>query len=279
MKIKSILLIVATLFLLFSQSCMRFRIKDTDAIDAFKKKHITLKTQTLQLGKHSLHYVIAGSEDKPTLFFIHGSPGSWSAYERYLQDSVLLTKYRMVSVDRPGFGYSDFGNVLSFETQTAMLEELIAQLQNNQPLYIIGHSLGGPYAVKLASQQLPFLKTIVLLAASVSPEEEAPEKWRPVFKSFPLRYLLPGAFRPSNTELCAFKKEVAFIPDCLDKVTCSVVIVQGLKDPLVPPANAYYAQKHLIHASDVQLITFEEANHFIPWTKYEAIKKVLLSLP
>ena len=221
----------------------------------------------------------AGDDHKPTLFFIHGSPGSWTAFDKYLQDSLLLANFRLVSIDRPGFGYSGFGDVLNFDTQTDMIAQLIGQLQNGKPLYIIGHSLGGPYAVKLGAQQLPNVKGLVLLAGSVCPEQEAPEKWRGVFKAFPLRYLLPGAFRPSNVELWAFKKDVLAIPECLEKVTCSVVIVQGLKDPLVPPANAFYAQKQLVHAADVKLVTFPEANHFIPWTKYEDIRSILLALP
>jgi pimeloyl-ACP methyl ester carboxylesterase len=57
---------------------------------------------------HNLHYIETGNAQKPTLI-LHGSPGSWNAFKEYLQDTTLLKKYRMIAIDRPGFGYSDFG--------------------------------------------------------------------------------------------------------------------------------------------------------------------------
>ncbi|WP_460996415.1 alpha/beta fold hydrolase [Spirosoma harenae] len=52
-------------------------------------------------------YVSIGAADKPTLVFVHGSPGSWNAFASYLKDSLFLEHYRMVSLDRPGFEDSE----------------------------------------------------------------------------------------------------------------------------------------------------------------------------
>jgi pimeloyl-ACP methyl ester carboxylesterase len=52
----------------------------------------------------------------------------------------------------------------------------------------------------------------------------------------------------------------------------------GDKDPLVPPPNAVYAKEKLINAQLVKLIWLKEANHFIPWNRYDDVKAVLLHL-
>ncbi len=94
-----------------------------------------------------------------------------------------------------------------------------------------------------------------------------------------LRLLLPGALRPSNHELRLFKQDVVALAPDFARIKCPVVIMHGDKDPLVPPHNAVYAQKMLTNSSHVELIWLEGANHFIPWTRYDAIRSVLLRLP
>ena len=84
--------------------------------------------------------------------------------------------------------------------------------------------------------------------------------------------------RPSNTELKYFKKDVYALQDKFALVKCKVFIVHGTEDPLVPVGNAAYAQKKLVNAASVKLTLIPGANHFIPWTKYDTIKQVLVNL-
>lgn len=257
---------------------MKFRVSDAQAIRDFAKDSVSLTADTLIVDGRTLHYVMTGEQNKPTIVFLHGSPGSWDAFKKYLKDKDLLLHYRMVSVDRPGFGYSDYGDATNLPTQAQVITVLLERLQNRQPLYIVGHSLGGPLCVLLAAEHQELVDGVVLLAASIDPDEEKPEKWRPVMKTAPLKYFLPGAFRPSNIELLAFKKDVLLMRGALQKIKCKVVIVHGMKDHMVPPANAVYAEDYLIHASHVSKVILPDANHFIPWTRYEVVKKTLLSL-
>lgn len=84
--------------------------------------------------------------------------------------------------------------------------------------------------------------------------------------------------RPSNTELKYFKKDVYALQDKLSLVKCKVFIVHGTENPLVPVGNAAYPQKKLVNAASVELTLIQGANHFIPWTKYDTIKQVLINL-
>lgn len=278
-KVSVVLGCLLLCWVIFAQGCARFMTSDKQAKEAFAKDSIDIELRSVVINGRTLHYALTGTADKPTLFFIHGSPGSWDAFKEYLKDKDLRHNFRLISIDRPGFGQSDYGDAISLSNQAAVIGPLIGQLQNGKGFNIIGHSLGGPLVVKLAAEYRQYISGAVLLAASVDPNEEKKELWRPILKAFPLRYLLPGAFRPSNIELWEFKKDVLTMPGDLNAITCPVIIIQGMLDPLVPPGNAFYAQKELIHAKSVKLITIDSANHFIPWTRYGIIKDALMTLP
>ena len=91
-------------WLILAQSCFTFRTADAKAISKFQEDGILLKTVAVKQDGFPIHYVQTGNDSLPTLIFIHGTPGSWNAFEMYLRDSLLRAHYRMISIDRPGFG-------------------------------------------------------------------------------------------------------------------------------------------------------------------------------
>jgi pimeloyl-ACP methyl ester carboxylesterase len=258
---------------------MKFRQSDESAKKEFDSAGIPLATKIFETSNFKLHYVQVGRDTMPTLFFVHGSPGSWNVFKRYLQDLDLLRKYRMISIDRPGFGYSEFNNVKNLDDQSMIISPLLASLRNNKPFFLIGHSLGGPLIVKLYLDNARLISGLVVLAGSLDPNAEKPERWRPVLFRTPLNYFVPGAWRPSNEELWYLKKDLQDLDNNLNKVTCPVWLLHGTKDDLVPFSNVDYAKQKFIHASKLMVIALPNANHFIPWTHFREIKEVLLSLP
>jgi pimeloyl-ACP methyl ester carboxylesterase len=278
---KTFIIIGAILFvwLVLAQSCMKFRISDSEAKQKFALSNVQLFTETIEVDGFSMHYAKTGNDTFPTLFFVHGSPGSWDAFSVYLKDKDLLNKYRMISVDRPGFGYSEFGNAKNLDEQSKLISPLLKILNNKKPMYVVGHSLGGPMAVKLDADNPGVFSGMVLLAASVDPAAENPEKWRPVLYKTPLKYFLPGAFRPSNEELWYLKKDLKDLAADFSKITCPVWIIHGDKDKFVPVSNADYAKKMLVNAKSVEIKILKGAPHFIPWEPwYKDVKEVLMRL-
>jgi hypothetical protein len=98
-------LIFITVWFVFAQVIMKSRINDSKAKEKFSKNNVVLTTETIKIDGFEMHYAKTGNDTFPTLFFVHGSPDSWTRYEKFMQDKDLLTKYRMISIDRPGFGY------------------------------------------------------------------------------------------------------------------------------------------------------------------------------
>src|SRR5512143_1447522 len=56
-----------------------------------------------------IHHAVVGDSTKPLLLIIHGAPGAWYSSMKLLDDSDMQKNFRMVSVDRVGFGKSNYG--------------------------------------------------------------------------------------------------------------------------------------------------------------------------
>src|SRR5687767_4154683 len=117
MKSMIILGVVLIFWIVFAQSCMTFRKADEEMAKQFESNGVKLKTATEQIDGRRIHYAQTGVDTLSTLVFIHGTPGSWNAFADYLEDKDLLQKYRLISIDRPGFGYSDFGKAENLQRQ------------------------------------------------------------------------------------------------------------------------------------------------------------------
>ena len=274
----AIVILVLLAWLIGAQFVFKFRTPDAEAQKSFAQKNIPFSFHDKLLNDRKIHYAVSGIDSLPTIIFIHGSPGSWDAFESYMLDTDLLKKFRMVSIDRPGFGYSDFGKSENLATQSIMISPVIKDLKNGRPVILVGHSLGGPLLIKLFADNPDAFQSLVILSGSVDPALEEKESWRQPLMYFPLEYFVPGAMRPSNKELWWLKKDLVSLKDDFPKVDCPVYIVHGQQDNMVPLANAEYSRKMLTHSPKVEMVLLPGANHFIPWRNYEEIKTLLLSI-
>lgn len=277
-KIKTIIFSLLVFYLIICQSCMTMRTSVSKTKDFFKTSKTTFIDSTVFIGQTKIHYIQTGKKDNPTLFFVHGSPGSWDNFKDYLKDTLLLKKYRMIAIDRPGFGYSDFGKSEDLFEQSSVIEQFVDKIKNGKSIYLIGHSYGGPTIVKMAIDRPNDYKQLIILAGAIDPKAENPEKWRPFFMIKPFRYIVPGALRPANDELWWLKDDLNLMKPILKKITTNVIVIHGTKDRLVPYSNAAFISKEFINAKSMELIPIENADHFIPWSHYEIIRNKLLNL-
>ncbi|MCW3128253.1 MAG: hypothetical protein JWO03_3911 [Bacteroidetes bacterium] len=277
MKKRYKVILVIAVLLSLPYMLLNMRISDKGAVSEFKKKGILLMPHTLHIGKHHLHYVSVGADTLPTLVFVHGSPGSWYVFKDYLMDAALRSKYRMIAIDRPGFGYSDFSDALHMETQADIIASFIDSVKRDRPLYLIGHSLGGTIVPLVAAERPDAVTGIVELAGALDATTEPAEKWRSYFVGFPMRYLMPGAFRPSNEEEWYYKTDMVRFKDKLPLVRGLVYILHAADDNIVDVSNAAYMKKAFTGAQVTDTI-FKDGGHFIPWNHREYVTKLLMGL-
>jgi pimeloyl-ACP methyl ester carboxylesterase len=259
------------------QSCLTFRAKPKSIEHFFETKKVKGTVNHYVAGNRTMQYAEAGDSLKPIVLFVHGSPGSLSAFTNYLVDTVLLHKAFLISADRPGFGYSGFGvGEPSLEKQAWILKQLLDLKENGQSVILVGHSLGGPLVVKLAMDFPDLVDGLVIVAGSIDPELEPNDSWwRGPLASPLLSFILPRSLRASNEELYHLKPELEKMLPYWKNITCPVVVIHGKKDPLVAFENVQFAKTKLINTS-VDFILHESANHFIPWQNPELVNDGIL---
>jgi pimeloyl-ACP methyl ester carboxylesterase len=245
----------------------------------FQTKNVKGSQHQYKTGKYTIHYAQAGNEIKPLVVFVHGSPGSLSAFIDFLSDTALTNHALVITTDRPGFGHSNFGiGEPSIEKQASALKPILEKHKENKPIILVGHSLGGPVIARMAIDYPELVDGLILVAASIDPELEPNETWfrAPLATPF-LSWILPRSFRASNDEIYQLKPELENMMPLWKDIHCPVIVIQGKKDSLVPEGNAYFAKKMLTGTS-VELMLFDDMNHFIPWNNPQIIKQAILQL-
>lgn len=275
-KKKYFLLAGILCYLLFNYSCLTMRSSKGETKAYFESHNIPYMDSVLRVGNRNVHYIATGKANAPTLVFIHGSPGSWDAYKNYLSDADLLGTYRMIAPDRPGFGFSDFRKSMGLSEQAILLNEALSQLDNGSPVTLLGHSYGGPLVVEMALENPLRYANLVILAGALDPLAEKPERWRYPFHYFPLKYLVPGSFKPANDELIYLKTDLKQLEKKLFGLSQNVLIMHGTKDRLVPYGNVSFMEQKFTGTAILETITLPDQGHFFIWEEADLVKKSVL---
>lgn len=270
-------LLVLAVAQLFS-GCMTFRLSKADIDEQFKNTSIKPTEHRIKVLGREINYAEIGKDSLPVVFFVHGSPGSWSAFSGFMKDEDLLKKVKMVSVDRVGFGYSDLGNgEKSLEKQAAYLKPIFEKYkQKDKKLILVGHSLGGPMLARMAIDYPELIDNLIFVAPSIDPNLEPARWYRYILDSVFIRYIIPRSFRASNLEILYLKEDLEAMLPFWKNIHQPTIVIQGKKDVLVHPDNAKFAQKMLINAQSVQIWLKDDMNHFVPWSNPELIKEAIL---
>lgn len=271
-------LLILVIFQL-SSGCFTFRMSPKETQKFFDEHKVAATNYEYVVNERIINYVHTGDSTKPTVIFFHGAPGSWSAFKDFLVDDSLMTRLGIVSVDRPGYGYSDFGkSVASLKKQAELLKPILEKYSHT-PNILVGHSLGGPVIAKLAMEYPQFVDGLVFVAPSIDPDLEPEEDWfRVPMRSPFLSWAIPTSFLVTNEEIYFLEDELRAMSSDWAKIKAPTIIIQGNDDKLVDPANAEYAQKMLVNSTFVQVIKEDNMNHFIPWTRPELIRTSILKL-
>ncbi len=277
---RAVVIIYIFVFLLsyLFASCFSFRLSQKEIDKAFANLPLKpIQHQAIVNGR-KINYAEIGNDNLPVAFFVHGSPGSWSAFVDFMKDTALLKKVKIVSVDRIGFGYSELGEgEESLEKQALYLLPIVQQYKKpEKKLILIGHSLGGPLIAKMAMDYPELIDNLIIVAGSISPYLEPNEKWFRIPLNFlPIKILIPKSFRASNLELLYLKPELIKMLPYWKDIRQPVIVIQGSKDVLVRPENAAFAKKMLINSRKLDFIIVDDMNHFVPWSHPYLIKNAI----
>jgi pimeloyl-ACP methyl ester carboxylesterase len=273
-KLKWTLRLLSLLLVVMVTSCLKMRISTQALNKEFKNAFYKPHQHQYQACDRTMNYAEIGNDSLPVVLFIHGSPGSWTAFKDFFKDSLLLSKAKLISVDRPGFGSSNYGQAEpSLALQAACIKPLLQQYSKGKQVVLVGHSLGGPLIARIAMDYPELVSHLIFVAPSVDPALEPKEWYRKPLNA--MRWMLPGSISASNREIIALKSELELMLPRWSSIRQSATVIQGEADHLVPPANAAFLKKNMVN-SNVNLVMLKDMNHFIPWSKPEAIQQAIV---
>ncbi len=249
---------------------LQTKTKETQSVAFQSKFHVSD-------GRQIYSVQAVNPNSKNIILFIHGSPGNFAAYSDYLQDKDLQEKATLISVDRLGFGESGIDQFeINLQIHAKAIAEII-QTEKHKNIIVVGHSYGGPVAVRLAIDYPNQINGLILLAASVSPELETRRWYNEVASWWVTRLFLPQMWDNSNQEILPLKKELLEMAPHWQDIKVPVVAIHGKDDGPVPVENTLYIKEQLTN-TDPEIILLKNQGHFIIWEQYDLVKRKIIEM-
>ena len=221
---------------------------------------------------------LLGDSLLPVILFVHGAPSSLSFFNEFFKDTTLLNRAQLVAVDRPGYGYSDFGRVeTSIVHQAELLQPLIDRYRKAPYLMIVGSSYGGSVSARLAMNNPNRVNHVVFVSSALGPGLERTYSISYFADSPLIHWGVPPLLRLANDEKLAHRQALeAILPDW-PKIRSNITMLHGQRDELVYPTNVTFAQQHLINARVKQFL-LPENRHDIVFNKRQYMTDIILDI-
>ena len=222
-------------------------------------------------GERKLSYLIDRNPGLPRIIFIHGSPGHSSMYGTYLRHPIEGAE--TIAVDRLGYGSSTPNRAaVSFAEQAAAIAPLLEQRKGLWPI-VVGHSLGGPIAVRLAVDNPGKVSGLILVGAGLNPELEEVRWYNRVARNPLVSPFLAEHVKISNQEMYASREQVEELSKLLDRISCPVIIIHGTKDNLVPFKAVKYSMESFADNPHLYIVTLIGEGHHITKQRQEEVRE------
>lgn len=289
-KVFRVVLVVIILLLLVPVAFVFLRPNKIIAKDKAKAELSKPYSHFIHWRDAEIHYTDEGS-GFPVLM-IHGFGGSYANFQK-LAD-LMKNDYRVIRIDLPGFGLSDFPTVKENENYIADYKDYLGYILDTLHLdsvYVIGNSMGGGVTWLMAADHPEKVKKIVLLdAAGYDTKDVAAKlamfKYKSVAKIFdrgmPMfmsksgaaksycrdEKIEPAVVRLNNhftnregniTHMLNLARSQQFADSAwIHNVHCPTLIVWGKQDEIIPLEHAYRFQRDI---KGSELVLLDSCGH------------------
>ena len=259
---------------------VEFRTSDSELTALFTSKSMPINIHRYIVEKRTVRFVEFGQDSLPVTILVHGAPSSLSFFSSLYSDTSVTNHTMLVGVDRPGYGYSDFGqSVISVKKQAHFLQPLIDYYaRRGRKVVLAASSYGGSVVAKLAMDNPDVVSGILFISSSLAPGQEYTYPISYVIDSPWFGWFFPTILRVANDEKLHHQKALEDIQDGWERIRSRIIMLHGNADQLIYFSNAEYARKHLINAASFTLIPVEGIGHTLMWDRPELIRKSLLEL-
>ncbi|MGK7393981.1 MAG: alpha/beta fold hydrolase [Candidatus Cyclobacteriaceae bacterium M3_2C_046] len=256
---------------------MELRTSDTQLKKYYGKKDIKMKVKRYTHKNHQIRYAVFNPSDNlPVFFFIHGAPGHLNEFKNYYVHPDLHNQVTIIAPDRPGYGYSNYGQpeVSIIEQAKALLPILEQSEWKDRKVTLIGHSYGGPVAAFLAWLHLEKVNHLVLLAPALDPELEKIFWFSHLGRMDFIRWIMPKSLQVATDEKFSHQDALREITHIWPELKIKTTVFQGDKDWIVPPENLHFIQNQMDELY-LSMVILKDESHFIHYhTRPEIVNKL-----
>lgn len=272
--------LIAVSILLFSR-CFMFNgyiLTDKELDEHYQDKKVKPLYKRSNFQDRKLHYAVISKNDTlPLLVFVHGAPGAWYGYMNLTDDSLLQQKFKIVSVDRLGYGKSGYGKEeLSIETQALAINKIIeTENTKNKKVYLVGRSYGAPIAAWLAINYPATYEKLIMISPVIDPEKEKFYWFSDIGKSPLVQWMLPDMLNVATKEKFSHQKEMKLMEPKWKNLCTPTYVLVGENDVVADTANFSFAKNHITNCPAVFMM-LKNTGHQITKQQPQLIKNLLL---
>lgn len=282
MKTKRVIKIVLlALVLIFFSGCFilnKFIYTDRELADYYADKPVKPVYKTINFLTRHIHYAVISKNDTlPLLMFIHGAPGAWYGYLNMMSDSSLQQKFKMVSVDRLGYGKSDYGKTeLSTQLQALAIKKVIdEENHSHKKVYILGRSYGAPIAAWIAINYPQQVEKLFMISPVIDPDKEKFYWFSNIGKWPIVQFTLPRFLNVATAEKFSHSAQMRLMLPEWKKLFVDSYIIVGENDNIADTANFSFAKKYIINAN-ATFLKVKGAGHLVTRDNPQLIENLLL---
>ena len=230
-----------------------------------------VRSETVEVAGQRLHHFdLKGSGKGPPIVLVHGLSGAAAGFSRVFF-SLARRFSRVLAVDLPGHGFSP-AYCLGPACVRGQYDMLVAYCRQvvGGPAFVVGNSLGGAFAVKLAAEHPELVQALglvspagadvghelfreVLEAMDVRTAEQCRTLTRRLFHRPPWVMMVFADLMRSVYSTPAVKELSAdalitreyLTPEVLGKLSMPVLLIWGASEKLLPYQSLAFFRSHL----------------------------------
>ena len=276
--LKSLLFATTVLLLSGCYVLNRYIYTDKELDEHFKNKSLKPVYKNTRFLNHQLHYAVMSKNDSlPLLLLIHGAPGAWYGYMNLMEDSLLLSHFKIISVDRLGYGKSDYGKgVLSVQVQALAIKQVMEEENHtHKQVYLLGRSYGAPIAAWLAINYPQEIKKLLMVSPVIDPEKEK-FFWFSNMGRWPLvQRFLPKLLNVATDEKFSHADQMRLMLPKWKRLYTPTDVLVGENDQIADTANYSFAKKNISNSS-ATFILVKNSGHLVTRENPKIIEDLLL---
>jgi len=277
-SVKKIVLWVITIviasFVIYAHT-IEFRASNREYISALANDTTSVSVDKLDYEGKGIRHILVERGKETLMVLIHGSPSSSAQWIPLAQDSVLGSKVDFLMIDRPGYGYSSFGNpILSVEKQAEITSKIIHKIKDNySKVLLFGTSYGGTVSSRLLMDYPSLVDGAVLMSSSMAPGEERIYDISYLIEQIP--WLFPRLIVVANEEKLSHYEELKDMEPFWDRIKSKLLFIHSTTDDLIYPSNIQFVLDKLNKKVPWDTVWVENGEHSLYWSDREFVKSQL----